>query len=49
MHIEIDSDKLYERRMNGDPKLLCANCFLDECYELGCCKEECECSREHGS
>lgn len=51
MHIDIDSDKLYNRKFNGDPeaKKLCCNCFLSECLELGCCKEGCECNQEHNA
>ena len=37
MHIEIDSTKLYRRSYNGsEVKMLCSNCFLNECVELGC-------------
>ena len=58
MHIELDSDKLYNRKfknsLDGSKTMmkLCCNCYLSECYELGCIEQTsdgiCECGLEHG-
>lgn len=52
MHIEIDQDKLHRRAFKDSVEtktmMLCANCFLDECYDLGCLGiEGCECRQDH--
>ena len=57
MHIELDSDKLYERKFKTSEgskiMKLCCNCFLSECYELSCVEEtkdgKCECGLVHDS
>ncbi len=55
MHIEIDQDKLYRRTfqdsMQSKVMMLCCNCFLNECFELGCIRStkdgSCECQQDH--
>ena len=51
MHIEIDQDVLHRRSfkdsMGTKVMMLCANCFLDECYDLSCCLDGCECRQDH--
>ena len=59
MHIELDSDKLYQRKFTTIDSLgektrisnYCCNCFLEEGYEFGCIKQTkegfCECRLEH--
>lgn len=55
MHIELDSDKLYKRKITTSEKTeivsYCCNCFLDECYEFGCIVETsegyCQCALNH--
>jgi len=52
MHIEIDSSKLYPRSFQDSLEkkimMLCCNCFLDECYDLGCIGlEGCQCRMDH--
>lgn len=55
MHIELDSDKLYKRKITTSQKTTivnhCCNCFLEECYEFGCIGETsegyCECQLNH--
>ena len=51
MHIEIDQDVLHRRTFKDSIEtkvmMLCANCFLDECYDLGCCLDGCECRNDH--
>jgi len=54
MHIEIDSTKLYRRTFQDSMEkkimLLCSNCFLDECYDLGCIGlVGCQCRMDHSS
>lgn len=58
MFMDLDSDKLYERRIKGndghltdEKKKFCCNCYLDECFQLGCIgytsDGECECKLDH--
>lgn len=57
MHIEIDQGKLYRRKMTDSVgsriELLCCNCFLNECFELGCIgstpQGNCQCRQDHRS
>lgn len=57
MHIEIDQDKLYPRKFTNSLgtriELLCCNCFLNECFVLGCIEStsqgKCECKQDHSS
>jgi len=51
MHIDIDQTKLHRRAFRDSVEtknlMLCCNCFLDECFELGCCLDGCECRQDH--
>jgi len=55
MHIEIDSNRLYRRSfqdsMGKKIMMLCCNCFLNECFDIGCIGStndgSCECRLDH--